>query len=69
MEFIALKEAFYNKRIIREGEKVVSAENLAKLYPAVYEAIGGVVKATPAKTSDKAEKPVVNDKAKEAIVA
>lgn len=60
MEFIALKEAFYNRRIVKEGEKVITSENLAKLYPSTYKAIGGAVKAAPAKPSDdKAEKPVV----------
>lgn len=77
MEFVALKEAFYDRRIVKEGEKVTTTVNLAKLYPSTYKAIGGSTVArtvAAAKTSDdKEEKPVVandsNDKPEEPVVA
>ena len=36
MEYIALKETFYGRNIVKAGATVSSQENLAKLYPSVF---------------------------------
>ena len=41
MEYIALKETFYGRNIVKAGSTVSSQENLAKLYPSVFKAKEG----------------------------
>ena len=36
MEYVALKETFYGRNIVKAGATVSSQENLAKLYPSVF---------------------------------
>lgn len=36
MEYVALKETFYDRNIVKAGSIVSSHENLAKLYPNVF---------------------------------
>ena len=41
MEYVALKETFYGRNIVKAGETVSSQENLAKLYPSIFKAKDG----------------------------
>ena len=36
MEYVALKETFYGRNIVKAGSNVSRQENLAKLYPSVF---------------------------------
>ena len=41
MEYVASKETFYDKNIVKVGSTVSSQENLAKLYPSIFKAKDG----------------------------
>ena len=41
MEYVALKETFYDKNIVKVGSTVSSQENLAKIYPSIFKAKDG----------------------------
>lgn len=62
MKFIALKETFFDRKVVRQGEAVFSQENLAKTYPSIFRTEAAVVE-KPAVTrkvvDNKVEKPVV----------
>lgn len=55
MEFVALQETFYDRKLIRAGAKIAANVNLAKQYPHLFKAIGVVTAkpVVPAKTETK----------------
>ena len=42
MEFVALQETYYDRKLIRVGSKISAEANLAKQYPHLFKAIGVV---------------------------
>lgn len=61
MEFVALQETYYDRKLIRAGAKIASSANLAKQYPHLFKAIGVVTTkpVVPAKTETKETKKEV----------